>query len=49
MLADPVQSFIPVLTGDNIGMSVAVDVRDGGGLVGPRIDHVLREMDFGGT
>ena len=49
MVLDPVRPFIPVLAGDDIGMSVAIDIRDGAGFEGARVDHVARERDLGGT
>ena len=49
VVLDPVRPLIPVLAGDDIGMSVAIDVGDGAGFVRARVDHVARERDLGGT
>lgn len=45
----PVRPFIAILTGEDIGMPIVVDVRDGTGFESAGVDHVDGERDLGGT
>jgi hypothetical protein len=43
---DPVRPLIPILAGDDIGMSVAVDISNGAGFESARVDHMERERNL---
>src|SRR4051812_31764062 len=48
-VAFPGRRLVPVFTGDNIELAVAIDVGDGGGFTGADIDLVFMEWDVGRT
>ena len=45
----PLRAFVPVFAGDDVGLAVAIDVGDRGGLARARIDHLPLEQDVVGA
>ena len=46
MVPDPARGFVPILTGDDVGLAIAVDVGDGAGFIRAQIEGMLFEGDF---